>query len=67
MKKHEIIPSYWTAEEAWLICSYLDCLIDAIWNVHGPQMARHLDRTRLLDDTEPPDCSDLVCDDDLPF
>jgi hypothetical protein len=33
------IPGHWTAEEALVVCNFLEAAINAIWDRHGPEMA----------------------------
>lgn len=62
-----IIPQCWNAEDALIVCAFLENLISAIWQTHGREMAIHLQRVRLLGDTAPPDCTDPAYKDELPF
>lgn len=65
-----LVPRDWTADQALVAVRLLRLAIDAVWEVHGEEMARALDdhqarRERVWEDYF--DVAVDVIDDDIPF
>ena len=63
-----LVPRDWTGEQALLAASLLRAALDAVWAVHGEEMACVLGtRSRWPQQDDLPNVDDLIQPEDIPY